>query len=50
MGDAFGLGAAMWILAGVSIAVAVVALFLRETAPTVLARRNAARVEVRKAA
>jgi len=39
MGDAFGLGAAMWILAGVSIAVGIVALFLRETAPQVLARR-----------
>jgi ACS family hexuronate transporter-like MFS transporter len=41
MGDAFGLGAAMWILAGVSIGVAVVSLFLRETAPQVLARRAA---------
>ncbi len=39
IGDAFGLGAAMWILAGVSISVGVVALFLRETAPAVLARR-----------
>jgi MFS family permease len=39
MGDKFGLGAAMWILAGVSIGVGVVALFLRETAPGVLARR-----------
>jgi predicted MFS family arabinose efflux permease len=39
MGDVFGLGAAMWILAGVSIGVGVVALFLRETAPMVLARR-----------
>jgi MFS family permease len=42
IGDAFGLGAAMWILAGVSIGVAIVALFLRETAPQVLARRAAA--------
>jgi len=39
MGDAFGLGAAMWILAIVSIGVGVVALLLRETAPAVLARR-----------
>ena len=41
MGDRFGLGVTMWILAGVSIGVAVVALLLRETAPTVLARRAA---------
>ncbi len=41
MGDRFGLGVTMWILAGVSIGVAVVSLLLRETAPTVLARRAA---------
>jgi MFS transporter, ACS family, hexuronate transporter len=40
MGDAFGLGAAIWILAAVSIGVGVVALLLRETAPAVLARRT----------
>jgi len=40
MGDVFGLGAAMWILAAVSIAVGLVALLLRETAPAVLARRT----------
>jgi predicted MFS family arabinose efflux permease len=42
MGDHFGLGVAMWILAGVSIGVGVVALLLRETAPRVLARRASA--------
>jgi hypothetical protein len=50
MADHFGLGAAMWIIAGISIAVAMCALLLRETAPLVLARRNQARVELPKAA
>jgi len=50
MGDAFGLGAAMWVLAGVSIGVAVVALLLRETAPLVLARRAQARATATSAA
>lgn len=38
--DAFGLGSAMWIIAGIAFAVAAFALLLRETAPLVLARRN----------
>jgi MFS transporter, ACS family, hexuronate transporter len=50
IGDAFGLGAAMWILAVVSIGVAVVALLLRETAPLVLAKRAQARAALAKAA
>jgi predicted MFS family arabinose efflux permease len=50
LADHFGLGAAMWIIAGISVAVAACALLLRETAPLVLARRNQARAELSKAA
>jgi MFS family permease len=50
MADHFGLGAAMWIITGIAVAVAVCALLLRETAPLVLARRNQARVELKQAA
>ncbi len=39
--DAHGLAAPLWIIAGVSVAAGAVALLLRETAPTVLARRAA---------
>jgi MFS transporter, ACS family, hexuronate transporter len=37
---AYGLAAPLWIVAGLAVAAAVVALLLRETAPAVLARRN----------
>jgi MFS transporter, ACS family, hexuronate transporter len=37
---AYGLTAPLWIVAGLAVAAAVVALLLRETAPAVLARRN----------
>jgi MFS family permease len=37
--DAHGLAATLWILAGITAAIIVLALFLRETAPAVLARR-----------
>lgn len=40
--DAFGLAAPLWIITGLAVAAALVALMLRETAPTVLARRAAA--------
>lgn len=40
--DAHGLAATLWILAGITAAIIVLALFLRETAPAVLARRRAA--------
>jgi predicted MFS family arabinose efflux permease len=50
LADHFGLGAAMWIIAGISLAVALCALLLRETAPLVLARRGQARVGLREAA
>jgi MFS transporter, ACS family, hexuronate transporter len=39
--DAHGLGATLWILAGIVAAIILLALFLRETAPAVLARRAA---------
>jgi len=39
--DSFGLTAAIWIIVGISVAVAASALLLRETAPLVLARRAA---------
>ena len=39
--DAYGLGAVMWILAGICLTCALLALMLKETAPRVLARRNA---------
>jgi fucose permease len=39
--DAYGLGAVMWILAGICLACALLALLLKETAPRVLARRGA---------
>jgi predicted MFS family arabinose efflux permease len=48
--DHFGLTAAVWIIVGISVAVGLCALLLRETAPLVLARRNQARVGVQKAA
>ncbi len=38
--DAYGLGAVMWILAGICLACALLALMLKETAPRVLARRG----------
>lgn len=41
MADSHGLGATLWILAGITAAIIVLALFLRETAPAVLARRTA---------
>jgi MFS transporter, ACS family, hexuronate transporter len=37
--DAYGLGAVMWILAGICLSCALLALLLKETAPRVLARR-----------
>lgn len=37
--DAQGLTSALWILTGITVAIIVLALFLRETAPRVLARR-----------
>jgi predicted MFS family arabinose efflux permease len=37
--DAHGLASALWILTGITVAIIVLALFLRETAPRVLARR-----------
>lgn len=37
--DAQGLGATLWILAGIVVAIILLALFLRETAPAALARR-----------
>jgi MFS transporter, ACS family, hexuronate transporter len=40
---AYGLTAPLWIVAGLAVTAAIVALFLRETAPAVLARRNQAR-------
>lgn len=40
--DQFGLTAAVWIIVGISIAVSLSGLLLRETAPLVLARRAAA--------
>jgi DHA1 family bicyclomycin/chloramphenicol resistance-like MFS transporter len=40
--DAQGLAATLWILAGITGAIIVAALFLRETAPRVLARRGTA--------
>lgn len=40
--DKQGLAATLWILAGLTLAIIVLALFLRETAPAVLARRRAA--------
>jgi ACS family hexuronate transporter-like MFS transporter len=40
--DAHGLGATLWILTGITAAIIVLALFLRETAPAVLARRATA--------
>lgn len=39
--DAYGLGAVMWILAGICLSCALLALMLKETAPRVLARRRA---------
>ena len=39
--DAHGLAATLWILAGITAAIIVLALFLRETAPAVIARRMA---------
>jgi predicted MFS family arabinose efflux permease len=39
--DAYGLGAVMWILAGICLSCALLALLLKETAPRVLARRAA---------
>jgi fucose permease len=37
--DAQGLGATLWILAGIVAVIILLALFLRETAPAALARR-----------
>ena len=37
--DARGLAATLWMLAGITAAIIVLALFLRETAPRVLSRR-----------
>jgi predicted MFS family arabinose efflux permease len=37
--DAMGLTSALWILSGITVAIILAALFLRETAPRVLARR-----------
>jgi predicted MFS family arabinose efflux permease len=48
--DAHGLAAPLWIVAGLAVATAVTALFLRESAPAVLARRNRAAMPVAKAA
>jgi predicted MFS family arabinose efflux permease len=43
--DAHGLGATLWILAGLTAAIVVLALFLRETAPAKVAARAAPLVE-----
>ena len=48
--DAYGLTAPLWIVAGLAIAVGLIALLLRETAPQVLARRAKARGELARAA
>jgi predicted MFS family arabinose efflux permease len=48
--DAHGLAAPLWIVAGLAVATAVLAMFLRETAPQVLARRAQAQVALAKAA
>lgn len=40
--DAHGLAAPLWIVAGLAVATGITALFLRESAPRVLARRTAA--------
>lgn len=40
--DAHGLAATLWILAGITAAIILLALFLRETAPAVLTQRGAA--------
>jgi hypothetical protein len=40
----------LWIVAGLAVAAAIVALLLRETAPAVLARRNQASMPLAKAA
>jgi ACS family hexuronate transporter-like MFS transporter len=42
MADVKGLGATLWILAGIIIAIIVLAAMLPETAPAVLARRKPA--------
>jgi predicted MFS family arabinose efflux permease len=47
---AHGLAAPLWIVAGLAVAAAIVALLLRETAPAVLARRNQASLPLAKAA
>jgi MFS transporter, ACS family, hexuronate transporter len=41
LADTNGLAAPLWLIAGLALAVAIAGLFLRETAPNVLARRNA---------
>lgn len=48
--DAYGLAAPLWIIAGLAVAVGLIALLLRETAPQVLARRNQPRGELARAA
>lgn len=48
--DTFGLTAAIWIIVGISVAVAAAALLLRETAPLVLAKRNVSGVGLARAA
>jgi MFS family permease len=48
--DVSGLSATLWILVGLAVAVGLMALLLRETAPRALARRNQARAELARAA
>ena len=38
--DAHGLGATLWILTGIIVAIILLALFLRETAPAIVGRRT----------
>ncbi len=48
--DAHGRTAPLWIVAGLAVAAAIVALLLRETAPAVLARRSQAQPPMARAA
>jgi MFS transporter, ACS family, hexuronate transporter len=48
--DSYGMAAPLWIVAGLALGVGLIALLLRETAPRVLARRNAVRTGLATAA
>ncbi len=39
LADLHGLGATLWLIAGLCLAIAILGMFLRETAPLALARR-----------